>query len=113
MSSLLKPSRSIRYEIIRRLVSLATVFVSARETILPRIEQNDIFFRARKANAKKARMEKPVQSIFLLFAMFDIVFWEGFLLDTKQLFCHLQVNFSLKSSSLASEKRKIIGKLTE
>ena len=50
-------------------------------------------------------MEKPVQSIFLFLVMFDIVFWEGFLLDTKQLFCHLQVNFSLKSSSLAKKEK--------
>ena len=56
---------------------------------------------------KKARMDKPVQNIFsnkLLFVMFDIVFWERFLLDTKMLFCHLPIIFSLKSSSLAKKK---------
>lgn len=45
----------------------------------------------------------------LLFVILDIVFWERFLLDTKMLFCHLPIIFSLKSSSLA--KKKIIGNI--
>ena len=63
------------------------------------------------ANAKKGTNgQTGSKYIFqLLFVMFDIVFWERFLLDTKMLFCHLPIIFSLKSSSLA--KKKIMGNI--
>ena len=63
------------------------------------------------ANAKKGTNgQTGSKYIFqLLFVMFDIVFWERFLFDTKMLFCHLPIIFSLKSSSLP--KKKIIGNI--